>query len=180
MSDPAAPPPATAAPRPSWRQRLFSAASLRLMFGALVVGAAASGAAWRLWLKPQNDAQRKRFETTEDVLELYGLQLKYARAHGFYASDLDALLALAPDGAARKARMAGHLDLTTLAVVGDAKKFKIEANVLDDDRTLVKILGPIFDRPWAPKAGPTLEETGGSVGQNGLPVAAPAPAPHGR
>ncbi len=179
MSDPAAASPAPAAPRPPWKERLFSASSLRLLFGALILGAAASGAAWQIWLKPLRVAQRQRFETTKDVLELYGLQLKYARAHGFYAGDLDALLALAPDGAARKARMAGHLDLTTLAVVGDAKKFKIEANVLDDDRTLIKIMGPIVDRPWSPKAGPTLEETGSAVGQNGLPVA-PPPAPRGR
>ena len=179
MSDPAATLPAPAAPRPSWKERLFSAASLRLMFGALVLGAAASGAAWQFWMKPQRETQRKRFQTTNDVLELYGLQMQFARAHGFYAGDLDALLALTPDGAARKARMAGYLDLTTLAVVGDAKKFKIEANVLDEDRTLIKIQGPIVDRPWSPKAGPTLEETGGTIGQNGLPVAAPPPAPRG-
>jgi hypothetical protein len=159
-----------------------SPATLRLIVAALAVGAAASGAGWWFWLKPQLDVARLRSETTADVLTLYGLQMRYHQRKRTYANDLDSLLALEPDGAARKARMNGHLDLSTLAIVGDATKFKIEANVLDLQRTLIKIRGPIRDRP-APRPEVIVRETGLGLGGDGRPVAptpAPAPAPRAR
>ena len=47
--------------------------------------------------------------------------------------------------------------MNTLTVVGDANKFKIELNVLDADRTLISVKGPIAPRapPAAPLALPT-------------------------
>jgi hypothetical protein len=178
MNDQHAPPPApAAAPRPSWTQRLFNPSSARGLLLALATGAAAAGGGWWFWLKPHQELARVRFETDSDVLKLYGLQLRYKKAKGTYASDLDALLSLEPDAAARKARMADHMDLATLTIVGDAKKFKIEANVLDAERTLVKIRGPIQDRP-APRSEANVRETGIGPGGDGLPVApAQAPAP---
>jgi hypothetical protein len=175
------PPPKPAAP--SWKERLFSAQALKMLVLTAALGAAAAAGGWQVWLKPQRDVARMRFETTRDVLSLYGLEMQYKKAKGVYASDLDALLALAPDGAARKADMGRHLDLTTLAIVGDAQKFKIEANVLDADRTLIKIRGPIQDRP-APRAEIVVPLAAGSGVDGGRPVAptpspspSPAPAP---
>src|SRR5579859_7611318 len=136
-------------PRPNWSERLLSAAALRAAGASLLVGLAGAAAAWRVWLVPREEAWRKRSETAQDVLKLYGLQMSYKKAKGVYANDAASLLSLAPDAAERKARMAEHLDLSTLAVVGDARRFKIEANVLDAERTLVSIRGPIADRPPA-------------------------------
>jgi hypothetical protein len=178
---PSVPAPAALRPRLDWRERIFSGTSLSLLFGALAVGAAAAGAGWKLWLKPQQDLARLRFETTADVLTLYALETRYKRAKGVYANDLDALLAQEPDAAARKSRMGTHLDLSTLAVVGDAKKFKIEANVLDAARTLIKIRGPLPDRPTPRAEGPLAPETGLTLGADGRPIAPePPPSPRGR
>jgi len=164
--------------RLSWQQRLFTPALFKMLLAAAALGAATAGAAWWAWLRPARDAAAMRAATVDDVLALYGLEMRYAKAKGSYASDLDTLLTLTPDGAQRKARMAGHLDLSTLAIVGDARKFKIEANALDAERTLVKIKGPIADRP-APRTEVLLQDTGTGLGSDGKPLA-PAPAPRGR
>ncbi len=164
-------------PRRPWTQRIFSRVSIPMLVGSLLAGAALAAAGWALWLRPMLELQRRRYATISDVLYLYGLEMNYGRARKTYANDLDTLLATAPDGAARKAAMAGHLDLSTLTIVGDARKFKIEANALDADRTLIKIKGPIIDHPYSPLNGPTLQEGGSSVGGEGAPVLAPAPRP---
>ena len=59
---------------------------------------------------------------------------------------LAALLSVSPDAAALKARLAANADMNTLAVVGTADKFKIELNVLDPERTSIKIRGPVAPR----------------------------------
>ena len=167
--------------RPNWKESLFSAATLRLMIGALALGTAAAGAGWIFWLKPRQDDARLHFDTAADVLALYGLEQRYKQAKGVYASDLDALLAQEPDAAARKARMGVYIDLSTLTVVGDAQKFKIEANVLDAGRTLIKIRGPLPDRPKQRTEASLPPEIGLSVGADGRPIAPePSPAPRGR
>jgi hypothetical protein len=89
-----------------------------------------------------------------DISRLYGLQLAYKQAHGTYANDFAALLTVAPDAAALKASLSANVDMTTLTVVGDANKFKIELNVLDHDRTPFKVRGPITWQPPARTAVP--------------------------
>lgn len=130
----------------------------------LAVGALAAFGGWRLWLKPREINARKRYETVRDVASLYALQLTYKKRTGRYADGLDALLAIAQNRDAVKARLARNADLSTLTVVGDAEKFKIEANVLDEERTLVKIKGPLAPRvsaaPAVTPAAPPMNADG--------------------
>jgi hypothetical protein len=177
MTDPAIPVIPVPA-KPSLRERLFSAATLKALAAVAVIAAASTFAAWRIWLKPQREIARMRYETSNDVLQLYALQQRYATAKGTYASDLDSLLALTPDPAARKRMMGEHLDLATLTVVGDARKFKIEANVLDAERTLVKIRGPITDKPAPRPEMVAPQETIIGLGSDGRPLTNAHPA-HG-
>jgi len=178
MMDQHVPPPqpaaAAAPPRPHWKETLLAPRSLKLICGALALGAAVSGGAWKLWLQPQRDLAERRYATSLDVAKLYGLQKRYYRLKGVYANDVDSLLALEPDGAALKARMGEHLDLATLTVVGNAKQFKIEANVLNPERTLVKIRGPISELPPARTEAPAPQERGVGTGSDGRPVAPPS------
>lgn len=126
-----------------WKHILTHPRTVKALLAGLVVGGLCAAGGWWFWLKPQRAVARMRYETMQDVSTLFGLQLHYFKVKGVYAPDLDTLLALSPDRDEFKARMAGHLDMSTLAVVGDAERFKVEANVLDKDRTLIKIKGPI-------------------------------------
>ena len=123
-------------------QRLRQPRTLISIAAGAVAGLGLGAGYWHVVVKPQNALQQKRFESTIDLAKLYGLQLTYKKTKGTYANDLDSLLTLSPDGAALKASLAANADMTTLAVVGDAKKFKIELNVLDDVRTPIKVKGP--------------------------------------
>lgn len=114
--------------------------------GGVALGSAAAAAWWRFSVVPERALVRKRYQSTMDIATLYGLQLSYKRARGTYANDLASLLSVDPDGAALKASLAANVDMNTLTVVGDANKFKIELNVLDSGRTLIKIKGPIARR----------------------------------
>lgn len=127
----------------TWTQRLWNPKTFVALAAGLAVGALGAAGGWWLWLKPQRDVARLRYETMQDVSTLFGLQRHYKEAKGVYAPDLDALLTLSPDRDAFKARMARHLDLNTIAIVGGTDTFKVEANVLDPDRTLIRIKGPI-------------------------------------
>ncbi|MBI4371270.1 MAG: hypothetical protein HY552_03115 [Elusimicrobia bacterium] len=138
-----------AAAPPTEKPRRLSALVLAAAAAGLAAGLGAGALVWRLRLEPRYEAALRRYETVQDVMALYGLQERYKRAWGVYADGLDALLSIAPDGPALRARMAGHLDLATLAVVGGADRFKIEANALDGERTLVRVRGPVAQAPPA-------------------------------
>jgi hypothetical protein len=160
----------------TWKERLFAPRTLGFAAAGLAVGLAAAGIGWKVWLVPQRRIAVLREETVRDVMALYDLQVKYKRAHGTYANGLDALLPFAPDPAALKARMAAHLDLSTLAVVGSADKFRIEANVLDGERTLVKIAAPSRTGPPPPTAAIPMAVPASGDSDGGAPIA-PQAAP---
>ena len=148
----------------------------RLQLAAFIVAGIAVGAAgavgvWSVWLKPLRDDAQIRTETVQDTSKLFGLQLQYFQAQGAYANDLDTLLALDPDRAAFKAHMARHLDMSTIAVVGNAKKFKIEANALDKDRTLIKLKGPVFEQDTTEADIRMTEASSSAGGDAGVPLA---------
>ena len=162
-----------AAPVPvpqTWRRRLVSPRSLMGMAVGLVIGCAVLGGVWRTYMRPQRETAQRRYDTTMDLWALYDLQMTHKLVLGTYANGLDALLATSRDGPALKARMAGHLDLNTVAVVGDAGKFRLEANVLDSERTLVKIKGPIMERMRPAAPAPTLPEASSSSSDMGAPI----------
>ncbi len=97
---------------------------------------------WTAELKPQLDLAQKRFESHTAMMRLFDLQKTYLEAHGAYANDLDALLAGAPDADKLRETLKNSVDINTLVIRGDDKRFRIEANILDPDRTLVKFRGP--------------------------------------
>lgn len=140
------------------------------ILAGLAFGAAAAYGARRMILNPQRETARVRYETMMDVTRLYDLQEQYFKANGVYADGLDALLTLVPDREAFKKRMASHLDMTTIAIVGGPKKFRVEANALDKDRSLIKLRGPIL--PSVKKdADLRITEASSSAGGNyGAPV----------
>ena len=137
--------------------------------GGLALGAAAAAAWWHVVAAPQEALVQKRVQATLDISRLYGLQLSYKRVKGTYANDLGSLLLIDPDGAALKARLAANVDLNTLAVVGDADKFKIELNVLDPERTLIKVKGPVAPRGPA-AAPPVLQTQAPPMNADGAPI----------
>lgn len=158
----------------TWKQRLTDRRTWLAVGAGLAVGAVGAGVGWQVWLKPQRELAQLRFDTMNDVLKMYGLQTAYKQAHGTYANDLETLLASSPDRAAFKARLASHVDINTVAVVNEGAKFKIEVNVLDKDRTLVKIKGPPPE--FVPRDAPkNIVEPGQAVdGDAGKPVLPPA------
>ena len=113
---------------------------------AVATGASIAAGLWWVRLRPQSAASQRRYETFMDVLKLYDLQVAHKKVKGIYAGNLESLLVLSPDPAALKARLSAHADINTLTVVGNAERFKIEANVLDPQRTLIKIKGPAEKR----------------------------------
>ena len=139
----------------TWQERLRSPRTHATIAAAIAIGLAAAAAFWRVSMKPQQEIYRMRLETVGDLSRLYALQLSYKKAHGTFAGDLDALTAGAPDGAAIKAQLKANVDPSTLVIAGDAERFKIEVNVRDAERTLIKIKGPVTNesRPSGP-AGP--------------------------
>ena len=136
----------------NWKQRLTHTRSLQAAAAGVAAGFALAAGAWCFKIKPEEARVQKRYQSGLDIARLYGLQLDYKKAKGTYANDLDSLLALAPDGATLWANLAANADMTTLAVVGSETKFKIELNVLDGERTSIKIRGPIAPRVSAAKA----------------------------
>jgi hypothetical protein len=144
----------------TWRQRLFHPLTLKSIAAGVAAGLALGAGYWHFVSKPGYDLLQKRFEATIDLAKLYKLQGDYKKAKGTYANDLDSLLALSPDGAALKASLAANVDMTTLTIVGDGKKFKLELNVLDGERTPIKVKGP-----FPPRVRPTT------------PASLPLPAP---
>ena len=107
-----------------------------------VVSAAGAWGYWKVAVAPQIAIARVRFESHTALMRLYDLQLAYRKTHDTYAKDLDSLLASAADGPQLRAKLQETTDITTLAVIGDADRFRLEANVRDPERTLVKFRGP--------------------------------------
>ena len=101
---------------------------------------------WKLYLQPLRAIADIRFQSHECLMRLYDLQMAYHEANGTFANDLDTLLASASDGAQLRAKLQASVDLGTLAVIGDENRFRLEANVLDPQRTSVKIRGPLGER----------------------------------
>lgn len=110
-----------------------------------VAALALAGAAgwWQFVAKPEYDALLLRAHVTTDLFALYDLQMGYKKRYGAFCGDLETLLKTAPDGgAALRAALQAHTHLDTLVVAGDGEKFKLEANVRDAERTLVRVNGP--------------------------------------
>lgn len=166
---------ATAAAAPlTWKERLSHPKTFLAVAAGMAVGALGVAGGWQFYLKPLRRVADLRYETMQDVSTLFGLQLHYKKVRGVYAPDLETLLSLSPDREDFKARMREHLDLNTIAVVGDAEKFKVEANVLDAERTLIRIKGPIETREPTPESALPLNESTTAAGPDGgAPVLPP-------
>jgi len=108
----------------------------------LALGAAGAAAGWAVYLKPMRAIAATRYRSHVALMRLYDMELSYHAARGTYANDLDTLLASAPDGDKVRAQLKTSVDLNTLAVVGTASWFRLEANILDPERTAVKFRGP--------------------------------------
>lgn len=113
---------------------------------SLGLGAAGAGIGRQVYLKPIRALADTRYQSHLALMRLYDLQVAYRAANGTYANDLDTLLAAAPDAAQIREKLKATVDLNTLAVVGDASRFRLEANVLDPQRTSVKLRGPLGER----------------------------------
>lgn len=124
-------------------QRTFTPGFLLM---ALACGVAGTALGWTLWLKPQQITAQRRFQTHQALMRLHDMQMAYRASRGTFANDLDSLLASAPDGPRVRAILHANADDATLTVVGDANKFRLEANVLDPERTVVKIRGPMGEQ----------------------------------
>ena len=150
----------------TWKQRARHPRTLAAIFGALVAGVVFGAVGWYVSIRPALRVEKMRYESTLDIAKLYGLQLSYKKAHGVYADSLDALLHDAPDRDALRADLILNVDTTTIAVVGDAEKFKIELNVLDAERSSIKVKGPVQPRAdaKAPAAMPEPEQPMNSAG----------------
>lgn len=124
------------------RKVLLAAAGVCL---AVAAGVAAYAL---LKVKPEYEVVMLRARTTQDLFTLYDLQMAHHKRHGAYADDLETLLRAAPGGgAALRARLQAHAHLDTLVVAGGADKFKLEANVRDAQRTLIRVKGPRVGDP---------------------------------
>lgn len=114
----------------------------------VVAGVLGVCAHYYLSIKPQYEALMLRAQTTQDLFGLYTLQTAYHKRHGAYADDFEALVRTAPDGGkALRASLQAHSHLDTMVVAGDAEKFKLEANVRDAERTLIRVKGPRVGDP---------------------------------
>lgn len=96
---------------------------------------------WKTELAPIKAVADLRFRSHNALMRLYALQLAHHKRTGAFANDLDSLLAGAPDADQVRAELKATVDLGTLAVIGDDRRFRLEANVLDAERTLVKFRG---------------------------------------
>lgn len=135
------------------KERLTNKRLYVLLAIAVVVGLGGGRLGRKILLAPKIKALELQNATLTDLTELYRLQKAHFAARGTYANDLDSLLAIAPTGAQLRERMSRHMDMNTVTVVGDEKRFKLEANVLDKERTLIKLKGPFVPRARA--AAPT-------------------------
>lgn len=112
-----------------WRQPSTLAVAAAL--GALMTGVL-------LWMQfsylPQVRQTYQRVHTVMGLRVIAALQERYRQETGRYAPDFDALVQAA--GPWLPELMSDNLDLETLLVQGTTDHFKIEANALDELRTL--------------------------------------------
>jgi hypothetical protein len=113
---------------------------------ALAAGAAGTAVGYKLYLKPIREIASIRYQSHLGLMRLYDLQMAYRKEHEAYANDLETLLSTTPDGAELREKLKATVDINTLAVIGDADRFRLEANIRDPQRTSVKIRGPLGER----------------------------------
>lgn len=153
------------------KRRLNEPRTWLVIAGGMLLGAAAAGVWWKYFLVPQQALVQKRYQSSLDIARMYGLQLSYKRAHGAYANDFASLMTVAPEAAELKARLAANVDMNTLTVVGDANKFKIELNVLDGERTPIRIKGPIPETKPASAPATLVPAAPPPMNADGAPIA---------
>jgi hypothetical protein len=154
------PAPAPAESRLTHMKRLVSQPKALGLFAGLLLLGAGGVVAWRqVVLKPVRAIAEKRRGAHEALIRLYDLQMAHHRRRGTFANDLETLLAGSPDAQKIRDLIKANSDPNTLTVVGDADSFKLEANVLDPQRTIIKFRGPFPDKPRALRpAAPDLPE----------------------
>ncbi|MEK7233743.1 MAG: hypothetical protein AAB268_08000 [Elusimicrobiota bacterium] len=128
------------------KERFSDPRTLSIIALSLALGAVGAGIGWHIYLKPIRAVASTRYQSHLCLMRLYDLQMAYRTAHETFANDLDTLLAAAPDGAQLREKLKATVDINTLAVVGDATRFRLEVNILDPERTSVKIRGPVGKR----------------------------------
>ena len=101
---------------------------------------------WIKVLKPMRVIAETRFQSHVALMRLYELQIAYRGKHETFAKNLDDLLEGAPDAMALRASLKANTDINTLAIIGDADRFRLEANILDPARTAVKFRGTAVPR----------------------------------
>ncbi len=98
-----------------------------------------------LWLqfsfRPRVQQTYLRVHTSLDLASLAVLQARHHRQTGVYADDLESLIRDSGDPGL-PAKMAKDLDMSTLLVRGNASRFVLEANSLDENRTLIRFEVP--------------------------------------
>lgn len=129
---------------------------LGLLAAVFVLVAAGTGGYYYVAMKPLRALVQKRVDTHNLLMKLYDLQLGYRAKYGAYANDLETLLASSPEGPAVRARLQANVDMNTLTVVGDSERFRLEANVLDPQRTILKLRGPLPSKT-VPRRPPARE-----------------------
>ena len=134
--------PQAPAAKTDWNAAFRQKRSPKLIAGSLALGVALSGLGWQFYLKPIRAIAEKRIQTQKAMIRLYDLQMTFRGAHGTFANDPETLINSAPDASALREQLKANADYSTLTVVGDAEKFKLESNVLDPERTAIKIRGP--------------------------------------
>lgn len=112
----------------------------KIAVSAVLAGVGAFGY-WSTQLKPLQQTAEVRYRSHMAMMRLIELQDAYFKAHATYANDLDSLLAGAPDAAKLRDDLKSSVDFNTLAVIGTAQRYRLEANVLDPERTAVKFRG---------------------------------------
>jgi hypothetical protein len=130
----------TEAVKPTLFQRLRPLL-LPVASGALFAGVAIL-VGMRVYFAPRAQKAYLRVETGRDVMTLATLQERFHRSHGTYANDFDSLARFSGNPQELRDAFAKHLDLQTLLVSGTSRQFLIEANVLDEERTLIHYRSP--------------------------------------
>ena len=138
--------PPAPSPAPGTINRFFGPQTQMALALVAVLALAGVGAVWKFYLIPVRAVSNIRFQAHGSLMRLYDLQMAYHGAHKAYANDLETLLASASDGAQLREKLKASVDINTLAVVGDADRFRLEINMLDPQRTSVKIRGPLGER----------------------------------
>lgn len=125
----------------AYKRRVVSPASLAAIGISTALSIAGVAGFHTFFIKPRRAIIATRYNSHVALMRLYKLQLSYHAAHGTFASTLETLLSSTPDGAQLREQLKATTDITTLAVIGDASRFRLEANILDPERTLVKFRG---------------------------------------